>query len=124
MSKVEKAELANPSPRKLLADRTIYLSYAMPTSYNPPVITDFGAARLGDPGQKYTGDVMPGVFRAPEIIAGMEWDSKVDIWSVGVMVRIINLPREFLIQSSFLLSDALVLCRSGACLKAAISFMP
>ncbi len=62
----------------------------MPTTYNPPVITDFGAARLGDPGQKYSGDVMPGVFRAPEIIAGIEWDSKIDIWSIGVMVRILT----------------------------------
>ena len=58
----------------------------MPTTYDPPSITDFGAARLGLPGQKYTGDVMPGVFRAPEVIAEMEWDSQVDIWSVGVMV--------------------------------------
>lgn len=29
---------------------------------------------------------MPGVYRAPEVILGMEWDSKIDIWSVGVMV--------------------------------------
>lgn len=84
--KVEQAEYAEPSPRKVLMDRTIYLSYAMPTSYDPPVITDFGAARLGLPGQKYSGDVMPGVFRAPEIIAGMELDCKIDIWCVGVMV--------------------------------------
>ncbi|KAI7158102.1 protein kinase [Hortaea werneckii] len=86
ISKVEQAELAEPSPRKVLADRTIHLSYEVPTTYNPPVITDFGAARLGDPGQKYSGDVMPGVFRAPEVIAGMEWDSQIDIWSVGVMI--------------------------------------
>lgn len=84
--KVEQAEFAEPSPRKVLTDRTIYLSYAMPTTYEPPVITDFGAARLGIPGQKHSGDVMPGVFRAPEVIAGMEWDCKIDIWSVGVMV--------------------------------------
>ncbi|KAL1587940.1 hypothetical protein WHR41_03408 [Cladosporium halotolerans] len=86
VSKVEIAELAEPSPRKLLADRTIHLSYAMPTSFDPPVITDFGAARLGEPGQKYSGDVMPAVFRAPEVIAEMEWDCKIDIWSVGVMI--------------------------------------
>ncbi|RMY83670.1 hypothetical protein D0862_11640 [Hortaea werneckii] len=86
ISKVEQAELAEPSPRKLLEDRTIHLSYEMPTTYNPPVITDFGAARLGDPGQKHSGDVMPGVFRAPEVIAGMEWDSQIDIWSIGVMI--------------------------------------
>ncbi|GIZ44610.1 hypothetical protein CKM354_000780400 [Cercospora kikuchii] len=86
IAKVEQAELDSPSPRKVLADRTIHLSYAMPTSYDPPVITDFGAARLGEPGQKYSGDVMPGVFRAPEVIAGIQWDSQIDIWSVGVMI--------------------------------------
>ncbi|KAJ4424526.1 hypothetical protein N0V82_000850 [Gnomoniopsis sp. IMI 355080] len=58
----------------------------MPITHGAPVITDFGAAILGDPGQKHPGDVMPGVYRAPEVILGMEWDSKIDIWSVGVMV--------------------------------------
>lgn len=58
----------------------------MPTTYKAPVITDFGAARLGLPGKKHSGDVMPAQFRAPEIIAGMEWDSKIDTWSIGVMV--------------------------------------
>lgn len=86
VAKVEQAEIAEPSPRKVLANRTIHLSYTMPSSFDPPIITDFGAARLGEPGQKYSGDVMPGVFRAPEVVAGMEWDSKIDIWSVGVMV--------------------------------------
>lgn len=87
MAKVEEAEIEEPSPRKVLADRTIHLSYAMPTSYDPPVITDFGSARLGQPGQKHRGDVMPGIYRAPEIIAGLDWDSKIDMWSFGVMVR-------------------------------------
>lgn len=87
IAKVERAELDNPSPRKVLTDRTIYLSYRMPITSDPLVISDFGAAVLGQPGQKHTGDVMPGVYRAPEIILGLEWDSKIDIWSVGVMVR-------------------------------------
>ena len=47
------------------------------------MICDYGTAVIGE---KHTGDVMPGVYRAPEIILGMEWDSKIDIWSVGVMV--------------------------------------
>ena len=58
----------------------------MPITSDPLVISDFGAAVIGQPGQKYTGDVMPGVYRAPEIVLGMEWDSKIDIWSVGAMV--------------------------------------
>ena len=88
ISQIEQAELLSPSPRKVLEKRTIYLSYTMPTTYNPPVITVFGAARLGHSEQKHSGDVMSGVFRAPEVISGMEWDSKIDIWAVGVMVRI------------------------------------
>ncbi|KJZ71164.1 hypothetical protein HIM_03117 [Hirsutella minnesotensis 3608] len=85
-AQVEQAELKNPSPRKVMADRTIYLSYSMPIISGPPIISDFGAARLGEPGQRHYGDVMPGVYRAPEIIIGAGWDSKIDLWSVGVMV--------------------------------------
>jgi hypothetical protein len=58
----------------------------MPITPGPLNICDFGAARLGD--DKHDGDVMPGVYRAPEIIMGLEWDSKIVIWSVGVMVRV------------------------------------
>ncbi|KAJ4203446.1 hypothetical protein NW759_015122 [Fusarium solani] len=82
----ERTELENPSPRKVLTDRTIYLSYRMPITSDPLVISDFGAAVLGQAGQKHIGDVMPGVYRAPEIILGLEWDSKIDIWLVGVMI--------------------------------------
>lgn len=86
LSKVEQAELENPSARKVLADRIIHLSYTMPITDGAPVICDFGAAYLGQPGQQHSGDVMPGFYRAPEVVLGMEWDSKIDIWSVGVMV--------------------------------------
>lgn len=60
----------------------------MPTTYEAPVITDFGNAFLGPPGEKFRGDVMPGIYRAPEVVVGAEWDSKVDIWSLGVMVKL------------------------------------
>jgi serine/threonine protein kinase len=85
-SKIEQLERDHPSPRKLLSNRSIYLSHGMPITHGAPMISDFGAARLGVPGQKHSGDVMPGVYRAPEIILGMEWDSRIDIWSVAVMV--------------------------------------
>ncbi|EXJ86262.1 hypothetical protein A1O1_06632 [Capronia coronata CBS 617.96] len=71
---------------KVLANRVIQLSYTFPITYGEPVIADFGAARLGEPWQKHSGDVMPDVYRAPEIIPGMDWDSKIDIWCVGVMI--------------------------------------
>ncbi|KAH9995941.1 kinase-like domain-containing protein [Xylariaceae sp. FL0662B] len=82
-SEMEKSELEDPSPRKVLPDRTIYLSWKMPVTYGQLYICDYGAARIAD---RSTGDVMPGVYRAPEIIMGREWDSKIDIWSVGVMM--------------------------------------
>jgi serine/threonine protein kinase len=83
LSDMEHAELNSPSPRKIYPDRTIYRSQPMPITDGHMVICDFGAARIGD---KHWGDVMPGVYRAPEVILGMEWDCKIDIWSVGVMV--------------------------------------
>ncbi|KAL8243911.1 hypothetical protein R6Q59_010169 [Mikania micrantha] len=55
----------------------------MPITCGPLVISDFGAARVGKPFEKHTGDVMPGVYRAPEILLGMESDYKIDIWYVG-----------------------------------------
>lgn len=36
----------------------------------------------------YEGDIMPDVYRAPEVIFGIRWLSKVDIWSVGVIVSL------------------------------------
>lgn len=56
----------------------------MPYTLGPPILCDLGEARIGK--AKHRGDIMPGVYRAPEVILEMEWDSKVDIWAVGVMV--------------------------------------
>jgi hypothetical protein len=49
------------------------------------VLCDFSEARL----EKYDNmaDVQPYQYRAPEVIFDIPWDEKVDIWSVGVMVR-------------------------------------
>lgn len=83
-SQIEQDELKQPIARKTLSDRTIYNSRLLPVSAGVPVLCDLGEARLGD--QKHRGDIMPGIYRAPEVILGMDWDYKVDIWSVGVMV--------------------------------------
>ncbi|GLB01635.1 hypothetical protein AtubIFM57258_000044 [Aspergillus tubingensis] len=56
----------------------------MPVCSGLPVVSDLGEARFGK--EKYYGDIMPGIYRAPEVILGMEWDYKVDIWSIGNMV--------------------------------------
>lgn len=82
--RVEQAERDHPVPRKTLTDRTIYLPQQVPLVDGTAILTDFGSARMGQ--ETYRGDVMPEVYRAPEVILDMEWDSKIDIWSVGVMV--------------------------------------
>ncbi|KAF7523764.1 hypothetical protein G7054_g11650 [Neopestalotiopsis clavispora] len=83
ISKIETDELEFPSARKELPDRVIYCSHFLPISSGPVTICDFSAAKVGD---RFSGDVMPDVYRAPEIILGMEWDSKIDMWSLGVMI--------------------------------------
>ncbi|KAF2150081.1 protein kinase [Myriangium duriaei CBS 260.36] len=80
---VEKDERDKPSARKTLSDRVIYCSHQIPITSGLPVICDFDSARLG---LKHTDDVMPGVYRAPEVIMNMEWDSKIDIWSLALTV--------------------------------------
>ncbi|KAK2757610.1 hypothetical protein FQN54_004579 [Arachnomyces sp. PD_36] len=84
LSQIEQDEMKQPIARKTLSDRTIYNSRLLPVCAGVPVLCDLGEARLGN--QKHRGDIMPGIYRAPEVILGMDWDYKVDIWSVGVMV--------------------------------------
>src|SRR5215469_8666532 len=84
ISQIEKGELERPIARKVLSDRTIYSSRPMPLSVGLPVLCDLGEARVGT--QKHRGDIMPGIYRAPEVILGMDWDYKVDVWAIGVMV--------------------------------------
>ncbi|KAF6811661.1 protein kinase, partial [Colletotrichum musicola] len=83
---IEQAEASMPRDLKVLTDRTVYCSYIVPVTFGPTVIADFGEARFGEEGQKYSGDVMAGLYRAPEIIIGNDWDSKIDIWSAAVMM--------------------------------------
>jgi serine/threonine protein kinase len=87
-SKIEQLEVDQPSPRKVTDGRNVYRSYRTPHTLwsGLPIITDFGAARFGDPGEMHAGDVMPDIYRAPEIILGMEFDTKIDMWSIGLMV--------------------------------------
>lgn len=49
-----------------------------------PTFCDFGDAKFGD--GPFEGEVMPDLYRAPEIVLGIPWDEKIDIWSFGLMV--------------------------------------
>ncbi|GLA25124.1 hypothetical protein ACMYSQ_000105 [Aspergillus niger] len=89
---LEEREVNDPSPRKILKDRTIYLS----TVYNPggsglPVLCDFGEARFGDVENR--DDIMPNMYRAPEVVLKENWDYKVDIWNVAMVAWDIVSPR-------------------------------
>ncbi|KAI2085833.1 hypothetical protein LOZ36_003756 [Ophidiomyces ophidiicola] len=84
-STFEDAEIEEPAPRKLLGDRTIYMSRRIPLTPRFPSITDFGEARIMSSGKLPWEDVMPDVYRAPEIISRMPWDEKVDMWSIGLV---------------------------------------
>nr|XP_001399366.2 protein kinase domain protein [Aspergillus niger CBS 513.88] len=81
LAEMEEEELNEPAPRKQLDDRTIFATRAMPLSSGEPVLADLGEARLAQGNQ--TGLIMPNLYRAPEVLLGMKWDNKVDIWAIG-----------------------------------------
>ncbi|KAI1125820.1 serine threonine protein kinase, CMGC group [Nemania abortiva] len=85
-SEFEQREIRDPCPRKVLGDRTIYVSreLSMPKRWGAPVLCDFGSAVYGD--EEHREDVQPDVYRAPEVILGAPWTYKIDIWNVGCMV--------------------------------------
>nr|KMM70969.1 hypothetical protein CPAG_07278 [Coccidioides posadasii RMSCC 3488] len=103
LSEIEDGEASQPIARKVLDDRTIYISRPMPINTGLPVLCDFGEARIGD---KHKGDVMPGNYRPPEVILDMEWDSKVDIWAVGLTTwDLLETGNLFLARKDGLLND-------------------
>jgi non-specific serine/threonine protein kinase len=83
LSQFEEREVANPTPPKKLKDRTIYKSLGFLSPGGLPILADFGEARLGE---KHNGDIMPNVYRAPEVILRSSWDYKVDIWNIAMVV--------------------------------------
>ena len=89
-------EIESPSPRKILPDRTIYLSrndFGHPKSMpGRPKISDFDTAVQVTSSQKtFSHPIQPNCYRAPEVILGANWSYPVDIWNLGVMVHIFSL---------------------------------
>ena len=82
---VEVAEMADPTPRKIYKDHAIHASRVLelpPPAV--PVLCDFGEARFG--GEAYGEHAMPDLYRAPEILLRIEWNEKIDIWALGLVV--------------------------------------
>lgn len=80
------SEWASPSARKIDGDRVIYASTGLEIPDDPgfPIISDFGDAQFGE--MPFIGEVMPDLYRAPEIILKVPWDEKIDIWALGLMI--------------------------------------
>ncbi|PLB37916.1 kinase-like domain-containing protein [Aspergillus candidus] len=68
----EQAEFDAPTPRKTLEDRTIYVTRPLPISPGTPVLCDLGEARVRIAQQR--------------VVLDMNWDYKVDIWKVGMVI--------------------------------------
>jgi serine/threonine-protein kinase SRPK3 len=91
-AELEQKELQNPSARKEIDGRIIYVSSELgrPTELGPPVLCDFGSAVLGN--IEHTEDIQPNIYRAPEVILEVPWGYSVDVWNVGCMVRDFLIP--------------------------------
>ncbi|WEW61242.1 hypothetical protein PRK78_006732 [Emydomyces testavorans] len=82
-------EQTEPSPRKVIGDRIVYKSRTFQwkddfVAFGLPLLSDFGEARIGS--GEHEGLIQPNQYRAPEVLLGMKWTSKVDIWNIGVMI--------------------------------------
>ncbi|KAL9117857.1 MAG: hypothetical protein Q9187_005600 [Circinaria calcarea] len=86
LKEFEQNEWAEPSPRKIDGDHVIYASrpLSLPEEPGNPILCDYGDARFGK--SSYSIEVMPDLYRAPEIVLGIPWNEKIDIWAVGLMI--------------------------------------
>ena len=74
-----------PTARKILDDgRTIHTSQIIVPGNGLPLLSDLGECRFTD--RDNSGAIMPNQYRAPEVILNMNWDLKVDIWNVAMLV--------------------------------------
>ncbi|GIZ36626.1 hypothetical protein CKM354_000009600 [Cercospora kikuchii] len=83
----EREELTEPSPRKELPERNIYLTRPLnlPSDFGGPVLCDFGSAIALDDGIERRENIQPKIYRAPEVILDIPWTYSVDIWNVGCL---------------------------------------
>lgn len=79
----EYEELEKPSPRKEVDGQVIHVSrrLGMPARLGAPVLCHLGTAISGE--NENNKDVQPNVYRATEVILGIPWSYKIDIWNSG-----------------------------------------
>lgn len=81
---IEEDEISKPSARKVYEDGATFLTRQVYTEIGNPKLIDLGEARFGQ--DTYTEQVMPDLYRAPEVLLGLPWDEKIDIWALGLTV--------------------------------------
>ncbi|RAL17650.1 uncharacterized protein BO97DRAFT_333753, partial [Aspergillus homomorphus CBS 101889] len=84
----EEAEIKTPSARKVVTDRTIYMSSRFPPGDGLPLPSDFGEPRLSN--KRLDEDIMPNLYRAPGVILRAGWEYDVDIWNVAMVVSVLQ----------------------------------
>ncbi|KAF3492325.1 protein kinase domain-containing protein [Arthroderma uncinatum] len=85
----DKLEIEDPTPRKAVDNYMVYRSRLFKPKpgwkgWGLPILADFGTARIAEGEQE--GLIQPFIYRAPEVVLGMKWNEKVDIWNVGVLI--------------------------------------
>jgi serine/threonine-protein kinase SRPK3 len=89
LAEFEQAEREHPCPRKVIDnERTIYASrkFRHPQNHNwgYPILCDLGEARIG---QRHPyEEILPEIYKAPEILLQTEWSYPIDIWCTACMV--------------------------------------
>lgn len=81
---IEEDEISEPSARKVYGGEAIFLTRQVYTEIGTPKLIDLGEARFGQ--NTYAEQVMPDLYRAPEVLLGLPWDEKIDIWALGLTV--------------------------------------
>lgn len=91
--RIEQEEMNHPSLPVDDDGHLVYPSRGDPASLSElsalsgePVLTDFGSSRSAENTNEDWW--MPDTHRAPEVLLGLPGDAQVDVWSIGVMVRL------------------------------------
>ncbi|KAL5882765.1 hypothetical protein ACKVWC_001770 [Pyricularia oryzae] len=86
VSLYEQVEFNSPSPRKICPDgRIIHTSRQIYNSRPTAILCDFSSARICRLDQPQTGlPPMPEQYRPPEVILGMEFGYKIDMWCFAI----------------------------------------
>ncbi|KAF2756313.1 kinase-like protein [Pseudovirgaria hyperparasitica] len=71
--------------KQINSDLPIYRSRQMvQDELGYPILCDLGSAVLGTSYHKGLAQALP--YRAPEVIFGADWNSKIDVWNLGVLI--------------------------------------